>query len=303
MSSSSDDPRLGSILLNYNKDQIYDVVFIGFPYDEGCIRNGGRYGGKNGPNEIRQLLVKMGTIDNPELNIDISKLKIADFGNIDENRELEEAHKKLETVVYHVLQKNKALPIIIGGSNDQSYINASAWLNTKKKLSKVINIDAHLDVRPLKDNKVHSGSPFRLLLEDKRFTGDLIEFSCQGSQCSRIHADYVLSKGTGNKILWLSDIKDNVSDHFTKLLQKKRENIFLSFDIDSIRAGDCPGVSCSSTRGISAEEALDICYHAGLSSNVKMFDISEFNPRIENSITPRLVVNMIIYFLMGLANR
>jgi hypothetical protein len=30
----------------------------------------------------------------------------------------------------------------------------------------VINIDAHLDVRPKKDNLVHSGSPFRLLLED-----------------------------------------------------------------------------------------------------------------------------------------
>jgi formiminoglutamase len=30
----------------------------------------------------------------------------------------------------------------------------------------VINIDAHLDVRPLKEGKVHSGSPFRLLNED-----------------------------------------------------------------------------------------------------------------------------------------
>jgi formiminoglutamase len=29
-----------------------------------------------------------------------------------------------------------------------------------------INIDAHFDVRPLKEGKVHSGSPFRLLIED-----------------------------------------------------------------------------------------------------------------------------------------
>lgn len=34
----------------------------------------------------------------------------------------------------------------------------------------VVNIDAHLDVRPLKDGKVHSGSPFRLLLEDGKLT-------------------------------------------------------------------------------------------------------------------------------------
>jgi len=296
-----EDPRIGSILLEYNKNEIYDVVFVGFPYDEGCIRNGGRYGSKSGPYEIRKLLLKMGTIDNPELNIDISKLKIADFGNICENNELEKAHTDLENTVKYILEKNKAIPVIIGGSNDQSYVNASAFLNTKKNLSKVINIDAHLDVRPLKDNKVHSGSPFRLLLEDERFTGELVEFSCQGSQCSRKHADYVLSNG--HKILWLSDIKDNIIENFTKLVEKKEENIFLSFDIDSIRASDCPGVSCPSTRGISAEDALDICYQAGLSNNIRIFDISEFNPRIENSITPRLVVNMIIYFLMGLSNK
>jgi formiminoglutamase len=33
-----------------------------------------------------------------------------------------------------------------------------------------INIDAHFDVRPLKEGKVHSGSPFRLLIEDGMYT-------------------------------------------------------------------------------------------------------------------------------------
>lgn len=30
----------------------------------------------------------------------------------------------------------------------------------------IVNIDAHLDVRPLKENRTHSGSPFRQLLEE-----------------------------------------------------------------------------------------------------------------------------------------
>lgn len=80
------------------------------------------------------------------------------------------------------------IPFVVGGGNDESYPNASGLLNfvTKKTLGfhlkniiililinyifersmGVINIDAHLDVRPLKNNQVHSGSPFRLLLED-----------------------------------------------------------------------------------------------------------------------------------------
>jgi arginase family enzyme len=46
----------------------------------------------------------------------------------------------------------------------------------------VINIDAHFDVRPLlADNKAHSGSPFRQLLEDARFDGHyFLEFASQG---------------------------------------------------------------------------------------------------------------------------
>ena len=44
-------------------------------------------------------------------------------------------------------------------------------------------VDAHLDVRPLKLGKVHSGSPFRQMLEDLRFihSGKFIEFGAQGA--------------------------------------------------------------------------------------------------------------------------
>lgn len=57
----------------------------------------------------------------------------------------------------------------IGGSNDQSYPNVAALLASAPQKIGVINIDAHFDVRPLKDGKAHSGSPFRLMLEDSRF--------------------------------------------------------------------------------------------------------------------------------------
>lgn len=54
----------------------------------------------------------------------------------------------------------------IGGSNDQSYPNVKSLLETyPSSRVGVINIDAHLDVRPLKDGKAHSGSPFRQMLE------------------------------------------------------------------------------------------------------------------------------------------
>ena len=101
-----------------------------------------------------------------------------------------------------------AIPFVVGGGNDQSYPNGSALLDHAKGYvcaqspplspnSKVgiINIDAHLDVRPLKDGKTHSGSPFRQLLEDERFSGkNFVEFAAQGNQCSADHVAYIAHK-------------------------------------------------------------------------------------------------------------
>ncbi len=70
----------------------------------------------------------------------------------------------------------------------------------------VVNIDAHLDVRPLKDGRVHSGSPFRCLLEDKRFTGRFAEFAAQGNQCSAEHAAYV-THTKKQLLVWLGELQ------------------------------------------------------------------------------------------------
>lgn len=164
---SNDDIRLGDII---NEGDHGDIVLIGFPYDEGVRRNNGRIGAKQGPKSFRQLLKRTGTVVNAEYdNLDIRKyLTISDGGDIDETLTLEQAHSQLEKTIENLLLKKK-IPFVIGGGNDQSYPNASALLNTSKSIL-IINIDAHLDVRPLKENQMsHSGSPFRLLLEDQRF--------------------------------------------------------------------------------------------------------------------------------------
>jgi formiminoglutamase len=163
----NDDIRLGDIIV---EDDSGEIVLIGFPYDEGVRRNHGRIGAKFGPQSFRQLLKRTGTVINAEYDdLDIRKyLKISDGGDIKENLSLEEAHQQLEERIKELIL-NKKIPFVVGGGNDQSYPNVSALLNYSKSIY-VINIDAHLDVRPLKENnQSHSGSPFRLLCEDQRF--------------------------------------------------------------------------------------------------------------------------------------
>ena len=326
VSKRSDDPRLGDIIITINDvSEITaeeSITLLGFPSDEGTVRNNGRYGGKDGPNIARQFIKKMGTVINPEYNVSLKNLNIYDIGNVTIGDTLEQTHKNLEEMVYQILKKN-SFPFIIGGSNDQSYSNASAYLrflgtDSHNRLG-VINIDAHLDVRPLIGEKrlLHSGSPFRLLLEDKRFISDafpapFVEFAAQGSQCSQEHVNYIKNKK--GHIYYLSTLLSSPikpEECFKRVLDSlisthishETRDIFVSFDIDSIQGSDCPGVSCPATIGLSAQHALNMCLYAGIHNHVKLFDISEFNPRIEDYRTGRLVANMFYYFLLGYAIR
>lgn len=281
-----------------------DIVLLGFPHDKGVAINGGRVGAAQGPEQFRFWVKRYGATHNPEKNIDLSFLSITDAGDVPPHLSHEDAHAALTDKVREIL-KAGGVPFVIGGGNDQSYSNASAMLShCSGQTAGVVNIDAHLDVRPLKGGRAHSGSPFRQLLEDPRFQGEnFIEFACQGSQCAQEHADYVKSKGA--RIFWL----DAVKEHGTTLsfretlgrLAWRCRSIFVSFDLDSV--SDAPGVSCPGIVGLSARDALAIAESAGRHPAVTLFDLAEYNPVVESERTGRLAVAMFYFFCLGFAAR
>ena len=65
------------------------------------------------------------------------------------------------------------------------------------------------------------------------------------------------------------------------------------------------GVTTNCTSGgFTSEEAIEICYIAGYYSNkIVAFDISEYNPFVEDWRTGRLVATMFYYFAMGYSKR
>lgn len=95
----------------------------------------------------------------------------------------------------------------------------------------------------------------------------------------------------------------SVAAEFEKVLNSLGDNVFVSFDIDSISGADCPGVSAPGVRGLSAQDALDMCFVAGKHERVRLFDLSEYNPTVESYRTGRLVATMFYYFCLGVASR
>ncbi|CAG9317388.1 unnamed protein product [Blepharisma stoltei] len=317
-----DDPKLGKII----EDGIHgNVVLIGFPFDEGVIRNFGRRGGDYGPDSLRRFIPKIGPLINPELNISLEGFLISDYGNI-QAENFEKAHEKLAAKVKTVLSKpHHPVPVIVGGGNDESWSNASGFFNyclENNFTPVVVNIDAHLDVRQLDDEgRLHSGCPFRMILEDQRFqgmNGKFFEFACQGSQCAQAHVNYVKSKG--GELIWMREIrrrslelKESLREPITQAGQALKDIIarfpenhrfFISFDVDSISSAFCPGVSCPSVDGgLTAEEALEIAFLSGNSNKVSLMDMSEYNPAVEDYRTGRLLANIFYYFCLGVKSR
>ena len=314
-----DDPKLGSIL---KQGLSGDIVTIGFPFDEGVIRNGGRAGTSQGPDRFRFFLSRIGPIVNPEFNLNLSSLQISDFGNISAS-DFDSSHASLKSTSQSVLDQGK-IAMVIGGGKDQSWSNGLAFLEHCKNSNTkpiIVNIDAHLDVRGLNDQGlVHSGCAFRLLLEHpdyKERGGSFLEFASQGSQCAMSHVNFV--REAGGELVWMRDIRR------TGVEQGEREGIitqggtafrryleglaadckvFVSFEIDAIAARDCPGVSCPSVDGgLTSEEALEIMMIAGRDSRVCIVDLSEYSPQVEEYLTGRLLANLVYYFYMGYAQR
>lgn len=312
-----DDPKLRTIM---SEGLEGDAVVIGFPFDEGVARNGGRRGAELGPDCVRRFLPNIGPIYNCELDIDLSNFRVSDYGNI-EAHDFETAHQKLKNKVLRVLNKeHKPFPIILGGGNDQSYSNGLAFLEFCENNSYqpvIINIDAHLDVRTLNDEgQIHSGCPFRLLVEHEKFVsrqGLFYEFACQGSQCAKAHVDFV--KERGGHLTWLKEIRCHNTQTFSsyltqagqmlfELVESLPENsrVFMSFDIDSVNSAFCPGVSAPSVvGGLTAEEAMEIGLVSGRSKKVVMLDISEFNPAVEDYRTGKFIANIVYHTILGLA--
>jgi formiminoglutamase len=77
----------------------------------------------------------------------------------------------------------------------------------------------------------------------------------------------------------------------------------VSFNLENVEGATGVSSNCIAG-GLKSEEAVEICYLSGLlTEKVVAFDISEYNPFVEDWRTGRLVASMFYYFTLGLSKR
>lgn len=299
ITTSSDDPRLGQLIGGLDRLDAADIVIFGVPTDEGIRRNGGRPGAAEAPDKIREYLAKLTPFAGPSHKKQLSDLRIVDLGNVP-GGELEDMHELARAITSALIDKGKFV-IALGGGHDVTYPLVKGYSVANPSPS-LVNIDAHLDVRPRKEGKHHSGSSFRLLIEEGHIEGSqFTEFGIQPNAIAESHYNWLISQSAS--VRFFNDLFNPVKD-FASLLASQGEHCYVSFDVDAIHAGAAPGVSAPAPVGLSADDALKMCYAAGSSTKVGMIDFVEVSPKYDvDDRTSRLVARMIAQTMLGFANR
>jgi len=304
-----DDPRLGEIVEFWQGDRAAlmpgRAVLIGFPEDEGVRRNGGRPGAAEAPDAIRHWLCRLSPWD-CQANIQLTDLPPLDLGNVLISGGLEDAQAALGEIIAAVLQSG-AIPIVLGGGHETAYGHFLGYAAERRKLG-IINLDAHLDLRPPVDGKGHSGSPFRQAMEHPTHALPGECYVCLGTQphaLSRHH--WLFAREHGCTVRWCEEVRHSLKQHFlaecTRLAAAGCP-VYLTIDADVVQAADAPGVSAPNVMGLSGAEVAACARMAGSSAQVSSLDLVEINPRFDrDSQSSRWGALIVWNFLIGLASR
>src|SRR5262245_39474951 len=153
------DPRLGEVIERWNGDPSAlrpgRAVLVGFPQDEGVRRNQGRPGAALAPAELRRWLSRLTPWDG-STQTDLTPSPPLDAGNVRITGTLEQTQAALGEVVGGILAAG-AVPIVLGGGHETAFGHYLGYVRAGRTVG-IVNLDAHLDVRPCIGELGHSGS-------------------------------------------------------------------------------------------------------------------------------------------------
>jgi len=303
-----DDPRLGEVVEFWNGDpgaiRPGRAVIIGFEVDEGVRRNGGRPGASEAPREIRRFLYRLTPWDGVR-DVDLANWPALDLGNIRVELTLERSQELLGKVVGEILQR-KAIPVVLGGGHEAAYGHFLGYVEARLRVG-IINIDAHLDVRPEINGLGHSGSPFRQALEHpSEVLGS--RYVCLGAQpqsVSQMH--WLYARRHGCRVHWCPKIWWTLTRCFRREIRRLEQDhchVYVTLDADAVRTMDVPGVSAPNPAGLIGDDVITCARLAGRSPAVTSLDLVEINPRLDrDGQSARWAALVIWHFLVGLAQR
>ncbi|MBL4657419.1 MAG: formimidoylglutamase [Flavobacteriales bacterium] len=262
-----------------------DMAIIGVKEERNVVNNKGC---AKAPDAVRNKLYQLFQRD--------SKTKIADLGNIINGNKVEDTYFALSASIAELVE-NKIVPIIIGGSQDLTYANYTAYESLEQTINMVVvgpTFDLGIAGQELNSQNYLS----KIILHQPNY---LFNYSNIGFQSYfvDVHALELM-----RKLFFDAYRLGVVQNNIQEVEPIVRNADLLSFDVGSIRQSDAPGNQNASPNGFYGEEACQITRYAGLSDKLTSIGFYEINPEYDNfDQTVHLVAQMIWYFIEGFYNR
>ena len=268
-----------------------DVVVVGEPFDAAVI---GRHGAAKGPGGIRNALagIKTHSFDAGPV---VDGTVLGDLGNVDVSSiDTASIQRRVRAVTADVHAAD-TLPVFLGGDNSLTVANAGPLLDRGRV--GVVNFDAHLDVREVRETPT-SGTPYRQLLEE-----GLDAYVCVGvrhHETSTVYADYLDEQG--GEIVTAEtvgrDLEGALEDATAAVADV--EHLYVSVDCDVLDATAAPGVSAPTPGGLTTRELFELVRRVAADDRVAGFEVVECAPPLDDdNRTSAAAARTVAHFLAG----
>jgi arginase family enzyme len=282
--------QLGSLIESFNEStylEDYDLAIIGVQEDRGNSENKGC---ANAPDVIREELFKLFSPIQQQISI-------VDLGNINAGFQTTDTYFALQEVIVELLKKN-VIPVILGGTQDLTYANFTAY----QKLEQVVNlvaIDNQLNIGYLPEEELNANNYLtHIILHQPNL---LFNFSNVAYQSYFVAQEEIELM---NKLFFDAWRLGRVQQSMDETEPIVRNADIISFDISAIRYSDAFANAKAVPNGLWGNEACQIARYAGLSDKVSSFGLYEYNPVLDSqNITAQLSAQIIWYFVEGFYNR
>lgn len=234
------------------------VCIVSYADDEGVRLNNGRLGASEGPARILYYLGRM-VQRNETPSIVVLQDRLL-------QPSLEKRHAAAETAMLDLFSRGFRV-ISLGGGHDYGLPDTAAYFQSFK--GKIVNVDAHLDTRPVIDLKLNSGTAFFRFME--RFSGKhLIHWGLQDHCNAASHWKH--AKTNGCKLLRAKDP-----------MPKIKSKVGMSICLDAFSG--IRGVSAPTFTGIPTEEGMKfVDFHSPRSKWLGLYECApRYDPLNEDS--------------------
>ncbi|MBD8488452.1 formimidoylglutamase [Echinicola sp. CAU 1574] len=224
-----------------------------------------------------------------------SHYKIVDLGNLRNGMDLKETYLRIQ-MVGEELMRQQILPIYIGGSHDLDFGQYLSYEGMKKLVS-MLTVDAKVDMED-------EGTPYEvhsqdIILHQPNFLFNYTQLAYQSfltdhdlvNVMEKLYFDHVR----------LGQLRDN----FKEIEPLIRNADLLSFDVCSIQSADAPGAADAQPFGLTAEEACQICWFAGMNEKLSSVGLYGYQPFFDDQRfkTASVMATMVWYFIEGFYHR